>query len=70
MAEGVVQLVPHALFNTSPVLSKSLRYFMRALADPGPGYVRWEASFEDYDGLLAGVPIQPNTVVVVDREFL
>lgn len=40
---------------------------MRALTDPGPGYVYWEYIYYDYAGTYAPEAIQAGTVVVVSE---
>lgn len=40
-------------------------YTMRALANPGPGYVTWRTVAPDYLGLLSPAPIQAGTAVIV-----
>lgn len=41
-------------------------YFMRALADPGPGFIYWVSSIQDYLGVDAGAAIQAGTAVILD----
>lgn len=44
----------------------TVHYRMRALADPGPGYVHWNSvGSPDFAGSGAGDPIQAGTVVQV-----
>lgn len=38
-------------------------YTMRALADPGPGYVTWQYGYPDYAGTHAAAPILAGTAV-------
>jgi hypothetical protein len=40
-------------------------YLMRALADPGPGYVTWTSTTADYDGYEAPETIQAGTAVAI-----
>jgi hypothetical protein len=40
-------------------------YYMRAEANPGPGYVFWIAPFADYTGIYATALFQANTVVLL-----
>lgn len=40
-------------------------YYMRAEADPGPGYVLWSSSIKDYTGRDATAPIIAGTVVLL-----
>ena len=42
-----------------------MNYLMRALADPGPGYVTWTSATADYDGSEAPETIQAGTAVAV-----
>lgn len=43
-------------------------YKMRALADPGPGYLTWVATgAPDFTGTGAGGPIQAGSAVVADQ---
>lgn len=39
-------------------------YVMRALANPGPGYVTWTVFQPDFAGTYAGAPIQAGTAVI------
>lgn len=52
-----------------PSGSAAVNYFkMRALADPGPGYLTWVAAGSpDFTGTGAGGPIQAGTAVVADH---
>lgn len=44
------------------------RFKMRALANPGPGYVTWDVTVApDFAGVYAPAPIQPGTVVLAGR---
>lgn len=40
-------------------------YTMRALANPGPGYVTWQYAYPDYAGVYAPAAILAGTVAVV-----
>ena len=40
-------------------------YTMRALANPGPGYVTWQYGYPDYAGTYAPSPILAGTAVIV-----
>lgn len=40
-------------------------YTMRALANPGPGYVTWQYAYPDYLGTYAPSPILAGTAVIV-----
>ncbi len=40
-------------------------YTMRALANPGPGYVTWQYAYPDYAGTYAPAPILAGTAVIV-----
>lgn len=40
-------------------------YTMRALANPGPGYVTWQYGYPDYAGTYAPAAILAGTVVIV-----
>jgi hypothetical protein len=46
-----------------------LFFTMRALADPGPGYVVWQSDAPDFAGTDAPAPILSNTAVVVSAPF-
>ena len=40
-------------------------YYMRAEANPGPGYVFWTAPLADYQGAYAPAAFQAGTVVLI-----
>lgn len=40
-------------------------YTMRALANPGPGYVTWQHGYPDFLGVYAPSPIIAGSAVIV-----